>query len=80
MGVGEQAAIVKEAGETIEAEWRISLDTTCPRCRADVDLLDDPDFWDGNHFEAGEHRTDRTRGVEVACPNCGWEFKVNLIY
>jgi len=63
-----------------KATWSISLDTTCPKCGECVDLLDDPDFWDGRSFEAGENMTDRSRDVEVDCPKCGHELEVDLEY
>ena len=45
-----------------------------------VDLLDDPDFWDGRKLDIAEHGTDRSRGVEVACPLCHNEWKVDLLW
>lgn len=62
------------------AVWNISLDCECPNCKEDVDLLDCDDFWHGVKFEAGEWGTKNTRDVEVYCPKCGYEFKVDFEY
>jgi hypothetical protein len=60
------------------ATWDISLNTDCPGCGEMVDLLDYADFWDGRKLNLAEHDTDRTRGVEVQCPLCHHEWKVDL--
>ncbi len=62
------------------ATWSLSLNCDCPTCGECVDLLDDPDFWDGRSLEACEHGTDRSQGVEVVCPECHQTFKVDLSY
>lgn len=62
------------------ATWYITLDTECPACKENVNLLDANDFWDGRRFDAVEHGTDRTRDVDVICPNCGHEFNVDFEY
>jgi hypothetical protein len=64
----------------LTATWSITLDTTCPGCNEDVDLLDYEDFWDGRRIEAGEWGTPATTDIEVICPRCGHEFKVDLEY
>lgn len=66
--------------EKTQAYWNISLDCYCPKCEGYVNLLDDCDFWDGRYFDVCEHHTDRTRGVEVICPDCGHEFEVDFDY
>ena len=45
------------------ATWDVSLHAECPECGQVVDLLDDPDFWDGRKLDIAEHGTDRSRGV-----------------
>ncbi|UZW62719.1 hypothetical protein [Lysobacter enzymogenes] len=62
------------------AIWSFSLDADCPGCGEYVDLLSYADFWDGRALDACEHHTDRSRDVEVICPECGHEFKVDLEY
>lgn len=66
--------------ETVIATWNISLNCDCPHCNDCVDLLDYADFWDCRDLEIGEHDTNRSREVEVVCPTCGHEFKVDLVY
>lgn len=63
-----------------KATWDISLDCECPKCGEYVDLLRAADFWDGRVLDIGEHDTDRSKGVEVLCPECGHEFEVDLEY
>lgn len=65
---------------TLTARWSISLNTECPACKEDVDLLDADDFWEGRRFEVVEHGTDRTRGVRVICPKCDHKFNVDFEY
>lgn len=63
------------------ANWRVELNTECPDCEEDVDLLDDADFWDGRYdLDLCEHDTDRSHDIEVQCPECGYAFKVDLTY
>lgn len=65
----------------VQAYWYIKLNCDCPHCGEYVDLLEDPDFWDGrNHVQIGEHATDATLGVEVSCPKCKKEFEVDFVY
>jgi len=61
------------------ATWFIYLDTECPKCRCDVDLLEAPGFWDNAKFQVGENGTKGTRGVSVVCPACGHGFDVDFI-
>lgn len=60
------------------AFWNINLECDYPNCKESVDLLDNPDFWDGKKLEACENGTNRSRDVEVTCPECGHEFVVDL--
>lgn len=68
------------SAEKIHAYWSLSLDCDCPRCKEHVNLLDYVDFWGSRKFEACENNTDRSRDVEVVCPECGHEFNVDLEY
>lgn len=65
----------------IAAFWSMSLDCECPSCKKDVDLLNLPDFW---HHHSGlvacENSTERSRQLEVVCPECGHEFVVDCQY
>ena len=62
------------------ATWSVSLDTKCPECGEYVDLLDDPDFWDGRKLEIGENGTKNSENVEVICPKCEAYFNVECEY
>ncbi len=62
------------------ATWSLSLTCYCPKCLEYVDLLDEPDFWDGRQINVCEHGTDRSKDVEVTCPECNRPFKVDLQY
>jgi len=65
----------------VTATWSIELNCDCPKCDNFVDLLDYPDFWEGRHqMLVGEHDTERTRDMEVLCPECGHEFTVDCKY
>lgn len=64
--------------ETI-ATWSMSLNCTCPKCQQDIDVMDDPDFWD-KPVEACEHGTPRTDNLEVTGPAGGHEFEVCCEY
>lgn len=64
---------------TTTAKWSIELSVDCPKCERFVDLLEAPDFWE-NQIKPGEHGTDKTKGLEVTCPECGHEWKVDLVY
>ena len=66
--------------EKIFACWAIELNCECPHCEKYVNLLDAADFWDGHRFDLAEHGTERTRKVEVVCPDCLEEFEVCLEY
>jgi hypothetical protein len=62
------------------ATWSISLDTECPKCGEEFDMLCTTDFWEDNHFELCEHGTEQTENVDAYCPHCDHEFKVDLEY
>lgn len=62
------------------AQWSINLYADCPHCNEYVDLLDICDFWDGASFNICEYDTDKTRNVEVLCPECGKNFTVDFVY
>lgn len=59
-----------------QAQWSASLDCDCPACFKHVDLMEDPDFWDGRTLEIAEPR----KGLEVVCPECGHEFEVDCVW
>jgi hypothetical protein len=62
------------------ALWRISLDVYCPGCSNYFNILDyDCEFWNLG-IQPVEHDTDKTKGVEVVCPECDHEFLVDLQY
>lgn len=61
------------------AEWSLSLDTQCPKCKHVFDLR--PELVDGAlPVEACETNTVATRDYETACPKCGHEFTVDFVY
>ena len=64
----------------VAAQWDIHLHADCPHCKEWVDLLDYADFWDGRDLEIAEHGTERSRAVEVVCPECGHDFEVDCEY
>jgi ribosomal protein S27E len=67
--------------EKLMATWSIRLDTECPACKEDIDLLSADSFWECNEkLMPIEHNTPRSTGMEVGCPKCGHEFKVDLEY
>jgi len=70
----------KDRVAAVTATWVVELNCTCPKCGEDVDLLDYADFWDGRQLDVPEHGTDRSKGVEVMCPDCGHEFAVDCEY
>jgi Zn finger protein HypA/HybF involved in hydrogenase expression len=59
------------------AIWTVELNCTCPKCGNDVDLLDYPDFWDCRKLEIAENGTERSRDVDVICPECDGDFTVD---
>ena len=61
----------------VKASWRVELNCDCPACGEYVDLLSGDGFWDGRKLDIPEHDTDNSRDMEVCCPECGHEFKVD---
>jgi hypothetical protein len=67
--------------DQLTATWSISLDTECPECGEEFDMLCTPDFWEGkSSWQLCEHGTEKTKGVDALCPKCDHEFKVDLEY
>lgn len=64
----------------LEATWSISLDTTCPSCKEEVDLLETPDFWEDSRLQPIENHTARSSNLKVTCPKCSHEFEVRCVY
>ena len=62
------------------ATWSLSLNCTCPNCGEYIDLMDEPDFWDGRRIEACENGTPRSIDFEAYCVECEHEFLVDLEY
>lgn len=63
------------------AAWSISLDTECPKCSEDFNILNtDVDFWYRSRLEPMEHDTENSRNYEVTCPECNHEFLVDFTY
>ncbi|NCH77930.1 hypothetical protein [Cronobacter sakazakii] len=63
------------------AVWNITLHTECPKCDEYFDIINaQDDFWMDARFGCYEHDTPATTGVEVECPECGHEFKVDFEY
>jgi hypothetical protein len=52
------------------AEWNLNLTCDCPHCDENVDLLEAPDFWDGQSFGPIDHGTKETTDVGLMCPEC----------
>ena len=59
-----------------KAAWTVELNCDCPECGEYVNLLDDPDFWEGRDLEIAESG----EVVGVFCPKCEHEFKVDCEY
>ncbi|EHL4999579.1 hypothetical protein KDX17_005092, partial [Escherichia coli] len=47
------------------AYWNLSLDTECPKCGHNFDLLCDPDFWE---FSGAKQACEEIKGYETCCP------------
>lgn len=63
------------------AVWDITLHKECPNCGDYFDIIRVmDDFWTDARFGPCESNTPATTGVEVECPNCEHEFKVDLEY
>ena len=48
----------------------------CPGCHDEVDLIDLPEFWVDRELDFCE----RAKNVNVECPLCHHEFKVDCEY
>ena len=66
--------------ENTIAVWSVELNCRCPGCGSFVDLLEYADFWDGRQLAVAENCTDNSQDVEVVCPKCNHEFKVDCEY
>ena len=56
-------------GKPSYSYWTIELNTVCPACDKDIDLLDYADFWDGRKLQPAEEAD-----IDVVCPDCGAVF------
>ena len=72
----------QRGGERVKvtATWTVELNTECPHCDEYIDLLDDPDFWDGRELSVAENGTENSKDQPVTCPKCGHEFVVDCEY
>ena len=71
------SAEVERQVRRVKATWSASLDCECPSCGEDVDLMDEPDFWDGRgDLEIAQE----VKGLQVWCPKCGHEFEVDTVW
>ena len=59
------------------ASWNLSLDTECPKCGHNFDLLCDADFWE---FSGAKQACEEIKGYETCCPECNHEFKTDFVY
>ena len=72
---------MKQQPSSIEAQWEVELNCKCPECGEFVNLLDEPDFWDGRGWlDIPEHGTERSNNLEVNCPECGHFFEVCCVW
>jgi endogenous inhibitor of DNA gyrase (YacG/DUF329 family) len=63
------------------ATWSLELNCDCPKCGEYVDLMDSAsDHLTDSVFDICEHGTERTKNVDVYCPECGADFAVDLEY
>ncbi|WP_417244478.1 hypothetical protein [Celeribacter sp.] len=66
-----------------KATWCISLDTECPECGEAIDLFEQD--WvnaalSDRTFDVCERDTRWTTDVNVTCPKCSVDFKVDFEY
>ncbi|WP_447936081.1 hypothetical protein [Shigella sonnei] len=66
-----------EMDKNTPAYWSLSLDTECPKCGHNFDLLCDPDFWE---FSGAKQACEEIKGYETCCPECNHEFKTDFVY
>jgi ssDNA-binding Zn-finger/Zn-ribbon topoisomerase 1 len=62
--------------EPVRAVWHIHLFADCPNCRRTVDLCEASDWWMDGSIEPLEQGTPKADDYEVACPDCGHEFRI----
>lgn len=55
------------------AIWSISLDTQCPKCYHDFDIMD----YDRDAIE-GVAALQTGRDIDITCPECEHEFEARL--
>lgn len=65
----------EEVSEKSVAYWSISLDTECPSCGKDFDLIELDSF-----RESSVNPLDRTKDYEITCPHCEHEYLLDLEY
>lgn len=66
--------------DTVDAFWVVELNCYCPGCKQYVDLLDVCNFMGETGIQIGEVETERTKCLDVSCPECGHEFKVTCCF
>jgi len=68
---------VSDMDKNTPAYWSLSLDTECPKCGHNFDLLCDADFWE---FSGAKQACEEIEGYETCCPECNHEFKTDFVY
>lgn len=65
-----------------KAYWSFELRTECPNCEASIDLndVDGFSYVSDLELEICEQDTDKSKNIDVYCPECGKEFFVDLVY
>lgn len=69
--------------ENTKAFWEFGIYTGCPKCDERFDIVGESTeciTFNNPPVMLCEHNTKRTMGIEVECPECGHEFKVDLEY
>lgn len=61
------------------AEWSLSLDAQCPKCKHIFDLRDELSE-NASPIQVCETDTVATRDYETECPECGHEFTCDFVY
>ena len=76
---GKTTCALKESDmdKNTPAYWSLSLDTECPKCGHNFDLLCDPDFWE---VSGAKQACEEIKGYEACCPECNHEFKTDFVY
>lgn len=62
----------------IKAVWYAQLLCVCPHCQEDTNLMESPDFWVNQPEEL--EISQRIEDLDVVCPECGHEFKVDTFW